>query len=568
MKDSFLSSPIVASGTSPALAKQSPCEDQPELQANLTERFNILKFLGTTGNSFCFAALDLATDRPVRLKVLSDDAAVERVQKELFYLEAAAAAKLSHQNITRTTVAEELGGIHFCTIDQSPSAESLRDLLDMRSWLEVDVAVSIALQVADALDYAHRMGVLHLDLNPTKIVIEGDGRVLVTDFGISGDQELAWAQAERSSRHRPQYASPEQIQGSYADNRSDLYSLGIILFEMLTDRVPFDSSDAEVVRRKHLTQAAHPPQLFRQGISNYLSALVVTLLEKNPDWRFSTAAQLQTALSKVAPTGLADEDDGAFPLPEPLSVEEESQSAELDSAGPQTNPDAGAYNISIPPEEYAEITDNTITHREFFEPPTITKIDPPPRISTQPKARVEPPSRGFIEREHAEPFSLYVSTNRSQSKRQALAFLAIMLVILLLISLLGRNYFPGFFLTANTGEQNNLPDTVAGSQVTNPELTNSEPASPGPAEQTTPPETQNQVTQSGLSAGAGLPPAQEKATPSRRRYVRRPAAAKVRQSARRKFRVKRKARKPVYLRRTRAWTQMFDVGDWFKSKEL
>src|SRR5687767_14470849 len=140
MKDSVMSSSIAASGTSPALTKQSPYEDQPTLQTNLTERFNIVKFLGTSGNSFCFAALDLATERPVRLKVLSDDAAVDGKQKELFYLEAAAAAKLSHQNITRTTEAEELGGIHFCTIEQSPNAESLCDLLNIRSWLEIDVA--------------------------------------------------------------------------------------------------------------------------------------------------------------------------------------------------------------------------------------------------------------------------------------------------------------------------------------------------------------------------------------------------------------------------------------------
>ena len=140
--------------------------------------------------------------------MLSDDAAVDRVQKELFYLEAAAAAKLSHQNITRATEAEELGGIHFCTIEQSPNAESLRDLLDMRSWLEIDVAVSIALQVADALDYAHRMGVLHLDLNPANILIEADGKVLVTDFGIGDDQESARAQADRSQPSLPAVCKP------------------------------------------------------------------------------------------------------------------------------------------------------------------------------------------------------------------------------------------------------------------------------------------------------------------------------------------------------------------------
>jgi serine/threonine protein kinase len=554
----------------------------PTVQTTLTERFNILKFLGTSGNSFCFAALDLATERPVRLKVLSDDAAVDRTQKELFYLEAAAAAKLSHQNITRTTGAEELGGIHFCTNEQSPNAESLRDLLDIRSWLEIDVAVSIALQAADALDYAHRNGVLHLNLNPANILIDVDGRVLVTDFGISADQELAWAHADRSGRHALRYTSPEQIQGPNADSRSDLYSLGIILFEMLTDRVPFESTDPGLLRRKHLTQAAHPPQLFRHGISNYLSALVLTLLEKNPDWRFRTAAQLQTALSKVTPADLAAGDDGDFPHPEPTSAEEESQTAELNSAeldlagldliDSQTNFDRAADNILTLREGDADITRNTNTRREFFEPPTITKIEHPRYRSSQPKARVEPPSRVFIARDQTEPFSHYVSTNRRQSKRQAVAFLAIMLVILLLISLLGRNYLPGFFLTANAGEENNLPAAIAESPVTDPEPANSETVLPGATERTLQPETQSPqlqgaVTESGLNAGAGSLPAQEKATPPRRKYVRRPASVRVRQSAWRKLRAKRKARKPVNLRRARSWVQMIDVSDRLKLKE-
>ena len=142
-----------------------------------------------------------------------------------------------------------------------------------------------------------------------------------------------------------------------------------------------------------------------------------------------------------------------------------------------------------------------------------------------------------------------------------------MLVILLLISLLGRNYVPGFFLRADAGEQNNLPGALAGSDIANSEITNSEAAPPGPAEQAMPTETESQATQSGLSASAGPPPAQEKATPPRRKYVRRPIVGKVRQSARRKLRPKRKFRRPPYLRRARGWVQMFDVSDRLKAKE-
>ncbi|HJQ71525.1 MAG TPA: protein kinase [Blastocatellia bacterium] len=543
-----MSSPIHASGTSPALAKQSPCEDQPNVQATLDRRFNLLKFLGTSGNSYYFAAHDLAADRPVRLKVLSDEAAVDREQRELFYLEAAASAKLSHQNITRTTEAEELGGTHFCTIEQSPSAISLRDLLDIRSWLEVDVAVTIALQLTDALDYAHGLGVLHLKLDPANVLIESDGRVLVTDFGIGGDEGLAWAQADRSGRHCVQYASPEQIQGSSLDCRSDLYSLGIILFEMLTDRVPFDSTDAGVVKRKQLTQSAYAPQLFRQGISNYLSALVLTLLEKNPDWRFRTAAQLQTALGKVAAPA------------ESLPVEVESQGAELDSIDDsiesQADPDAGAEYISAWPEDEAEAADDPVNHREFFEPPTIIKIDPPPREPSEPKARAKLSPPVPVAREDAEPLRLYVSSDKSQSRKQRLVFLAIMLAILLLISLLGRNHLPGFFLAASAVEQYNLPDANAQTPVTDPEPASAETVPAGPVEHS------NQTGSSAVS-----PPAQVKAAPPRRRYVRRAAFRRAGQPARRKLRVKRKVRRPLYLRRDRTSALMFDVGEWGKARQ-
>ena len=570
MKDSIMTSSIAASGTSPALANRSRSEDQPTVPATLTERFDILKFLGTSGNSYCFAALDLATGRPVKLKVLSDDAAVDRAQKELFYLEAAAAAKLSHQNITRTTGAEELGGIHFCTIEQSQNAESLRDLLDIRSWLEIDVAMSIALQVADALDYAHRTGVLHLNLNPANILIDGDGRVLVTDFGISGDQKLAWAHADRSGRHCPQYTSPEQIQGSYADSRSDLYSLGIILFEMLTDRVPFDSTDAGLVKRKHLTQAPHPPQLFRQGISNYLSALILTLLEKNPDWRFRTAAQLQTALSRVAPVDLPYEDAGGLndhdqhedsSQPEAQAVEEVIQSAEVDFIDPQTDPDAfviAADNISPALDDAAEVAGDQITHREFFEPPTIIKIDPPPDRPYERRTRIEPSKRVSTARENSRPFSLYVSQNKPQGRRQVLVFLAIVLAILLLISFMGRNYMPGLFLTA--GKQNNLPEAPD----TSSELTSSETDSPVSADQSGQLETESQLNQSSPIASVSPIPTQDKVTPPKRRYAKRWRSIKSRS----KPQARRKVRRSKYLRQVRGWAEVFNVGDRVKPKEL
>lgn len=598
MKDSVMSSPIAASGTSPALAAQLQRDDTASIHANLTERFEILKLLGTTGSSFCFVARDLATrktlsdaGRLVRLKVLSDDAAVDEVQKELFYLEAAAAAKLSHQNIARTTEAEELGGIHFCTIEQSQNAQSLRGLLDIRSWLEIGVAVSITLQVADALDHAHQMGVLHLNLNPANILIEDDGRVLVTDFGISSQQESAWAHGERSRRHRLQYSSPEQIQGSYADCRSDLYSVGVILFEMLTDRVPFDSTDAGLIKRKHLTQPPHPPQLFRQGISNYLSALVLTLLEKNPDLRFRTAAQLQMALSRVAYTELAaqaeeethdnNKDEDALET-EYRAIEATTQSAELDFIHPQTDlaaPDATADTVDkldvvaddISPAQddeadEADAAQNPITQREFYDPPTITMIDPPPYILSERKTRIEPSSRTSTPKAEDRQLSLLESVDKSQRGRRVLALLAIMVAILLLVSLLGHKYLPHLFQTAESAQQNNLTNALdASPDATVPPAL---PAVDQPvvAEKAPVPETQNRLNRS--SASATAPPTSVRPKPPKRRYVKRAASTRVKPTARRKIQAKRQTSRPRYLKRDKGWSRILKVDDWLKRDEL
>jgi serine/threonine protein kinase len=613
MKDSVMSSPIATSGTSPALANQLQRDDTASIDANLTERFEILKFLGTTGNSFCFVARDLATrnnlsdsGRLVRLKVLSDDAAVDEVQKQLFYLEAAAAAKLSHENIARTTEAEELGGIHFCTIEQSPNAETLRGLLDIRSWLEIDVAVSIALQLADALDHAHQMGVLHLNLNPANILIESDGRVLVTDFGISSQQELAWAHGERSRRHSLQYSSPEQIQGSHADCRSDLYSAGIILFEMLTDRVPFDAADAGLIKRKQLTQAPHSPQLFRQGISTYLSALVLTLLEKNPDWRFRTATQLQMALSRVADTELAakaeekthrknkvsekdseNENEGSLET-EYRAIEAATQSAELEFIDPQPEsaapesaaPDytalesaatSGAADIIFalpdyaPPDDEAEAALSPVTQREFFEPPTITVIDPPPYMPSERKTPGEPLSRASTVRADVRQPSPPVPIEKSRRGRRILGLLAITLAVLLLVSLAGSRYFPHLFPTADSGQQNNLTNALDASDdaAKSPALPDVD--QPVSTEQAPMPETKDRLNRS--SASASAVPASVPKTPPKKRFVRRAASIRGRQPAQRKLQAKRQTSRPRYIKRGKGWSRVVNVNEWLKQNE-
>ena len=289
-----------------AAAQRRRNEAASQVAELLSERFEILETVIETETHVLYLARDLSRSGPdaqdgsdlVCLKTLSGDAAGDDRQINLFHLEARAAARLSHENIIKTTEAEEVSGIHFCVIEHKPGVESLRDLIKREGWFELDRALDIIKQIADALDYAHGLGVLHLTLQPEKILVEPDGRVLVTGFGIESQKDLLWAHHERSHACAPQYISPEQVQCKQIDQRSDLYSLGIVMFEMLTDRVPFDSPDSISIKLKHLNKLPEPPHMFRPELPRLLCWLVMDLLKKNPDERPDNVGIFETVFQQ------------------------------------------------------------------------------------------------------------------------------------------------------------------------------------------------------------------------------------------------------------------------------
>jgi serine/threonine-protein kinase len=142
--------------------------------------------------------------------------------------------------------------------------------------------------------------VLHLRLQPEKILLEPDGGVRIIDFGIDGGQQFGWAHAERSRRMKAEYQSAEQMCGATVDQRSDLYSLGVLLFEMMTDRLPFDSEDSDYIRRRHrLKHSPLPPHVLSWDVPEPVSRVVMGLLEKNPNKRFSNATVFQMTLNRL-----------------------------------------------------------------------------------------------------------------------------------------------------------------------------------------------------------------------------------------------------------------------------
>lgn len=244
---------------------------------------------GMAGDVESYLACDSRSET-VNLKVLSARATNDSRAREMFINEVRAAARLTHPNIITTSAPEEILGVPFCVVEHKRHARTLHEVLAYEGWLDVASASQIADQVAGALDYSHQIGVLHLRLDPECVVVEPDGWVTVTGFGIDAQRPL------RSQNYRAQYASPEIFAGASIDQRSDLYSLGAILYEMLTDRTPYDSDDSEHIKRRQISDAPSPPHLISLDVLEPVSAVVMRLLELEPERRFRSAADFQAAL--------------------------------------------------------------------------------------------------------------------------------------------------------------------------------------------------------------------------------------------------------------------------------
>lgn len=259
----------------------------------LANRFTSVKSRIANGEIEYYVARDPRGD-VVQLRVLSARRAGDARARELFQLEADAASKLAHVNIVGTGAPEEVNGVLFCVVEHKPAARTLRELVDNNGWLDARSAMQIADQIASALEHAHQMGVLHLRLQPESVLVEPDGWVTVADFGLEKERG-----SERLLAPRVPYASPEQTMRVAADHRSDLYSLGAVLYEMLTDRTPFDSNDDDYVRQRQVAFHPAPPHLISMDVPESISNVVMRLLEREPAKRFANAVAFQAALDNA-----------------------------------------------------------------------------------------------------------------------------------------------------------------------------------------------------------------------------------------------------------------------------
>ena len=273
----------------------------------LAGRYRLKRLIAQGGMAEVWEAEDDILGRPVAVKILLQNLAADESFRERFRREAIAAARLAHPNVVATYDTGTDGGVTFIVMELV-DGRTLRAVLNELGPLPPGRAVHIGAQVADALHYAHRSGVVHRDVKPANILIYPDGRLKVADFGIA--KAVEDSEADRSGPNEAlttagsivgtaHYLSPEQVEGHPVDGRTDVYSLGVVLYEMLCGRPPFSGGTDMAVALQHVTAQPLPPRQVRGGIPRALDAVVMRAMAKAPEARYQSAAELQTALLSV-----------------------------------------------------------------------------------------------------------------------------------------------------------------------------------------------------------------------------------------------------------------------------
>jgi len=267
------------------------------LQSLLAGRYQIVSQLGAGGMAHVYQARDVHLQRLVGIKLLRSDYMREASFRDRFLHEARSAANLVHPNIVTLYDFAHDGPRVFMVMEYVEGTD-LKSLLRRQGTLSVKTAVDLMVQICAGVGYAHRAGLIHCDLKPQNILISGDGRAKITDFGIA----RALSTIQREEEHdvvwgSPQYFSPEQAAGAPPSPASDVYALGIVLFEMLTGRLPFEADDPDELAQLHLSALPPSPRTLNPTIPPSLEQIVLKVLAKEPSARYRSADQFGRVLS-------------------------------------------------------------------------------------------------------------------------------------------------------------------------------------------------------------------------------------------------------------------------------
>lgn len=259
-------------------------------------RYEIIAKIGSGGMADVYKAKDHVLNRLVAIKVLKQEYSTDATFVKKFRVEAQSAAGLSHPNIVSVYDVGEDDGVYFIVMELVQGI-TLKNYIDMKGKLDIREALNISVQIASGLSAAHENRIIHRDIKPQNIIMSRDGKVKVTDFGIAKVADSTTVTTTAAGTVH--YISPEQARGGYSDERSDIYSLGITMYEMVTGRVPFEGETNVAVALMHIQSEMVPPRKLEPSIPVSFEKIILKCTQKKPERRYASAKELIADLRKV-----------------------------------------------------------------------------------------------------------------------------------------------------------------------------------------------------------------------------------------------------------------------------
>lgn len=269
-----------------------------ELGTMLSGRYEVLKRVGSGGMADVYMAKDHKLNRNVAVKVLKSEYVEDEKFLKKFETEAQAVARLSHPNIVNIYDVGIEDGINYIVMELAEGI-TLKEYIRKKGYLSPKETVEISTQIASAISYAHKNHIIHRDIKPQNILVSDTGIIKVTDFGIAKATSSNTVTSTATAMGSVHYISPEQAKGRFCDEKSDIYSLGITMYEMVTGHVPFDHENGVTIALMHLQNEITPPSQIRDGIPDSLEKIILKCTMKKPEERYQTADDLIADLRLV-----------------------------------------------------------------------------------------------------------------------------------------------------------------------------------------------------------------------------------------------------------------------------